>query len=181
MKKLFLPLFILLLTGCALAQQVAGDTQFATILPAFNGSILQYSFPVTPFGGWVENGNAKKFAFGGTDVAQLETVDGDTELYLVDTHDVCGPKFGAVGKCTFLGSLTPGTWSVQTLNGADGTYQHVQGEFSGSFQDAKGNVFLYVPVLLSFDTFPTQPQGAVNWPSHGGVTVVLKLNGGGGR
>src|SRR5271167_301971 len=100
---------IALLVTCSLglaAQQVAGDTQFAAVLPNEHGQIMQYSFPVNPFPpDWVPNGHASKFNFSGSNIVEVETVQGVTELYLSDSHDICGPKARPAGYCSYLGTL----------------------------------------------------------------------------
>lgn len=99
-------LWFLLLCSTALAQQLNGTTQFATILPDFQGRIIQYAFPVTPFEGWVERQHLKKYKWESVpNTVQVQTVDGVTQLNLIDTHDICGPKAGPVGACEYLGTL----------------------------------------------------------------------------
>lgn len=172
------PLFYVICVGIYVssvsAQTAGGYTQFATILPNFKGEILQYSFPVSPFSEWDASKRAKKFTFAGTNTVQVQTVAGVTQLYLSDSHDVCGPKNGSAGQCQFLGQLS-GTFSIESNNLNGAAYQHVSGTFYGTFQDAKGNSYENVPVLLSFDTFPS--IDGVQWPAFGGVTIVLQPNG----
>jgi hypothetical protein len=172
--KYLLPLLLLLGCSCASAQQLSGYTTFATILPDLQGQFMQYAFPVSPFDFWIPKGHSKKFQFGASNAVDVATVNGVTELYLADSHDVCSSKAGIEGQCTYLGTLTPGSFLVTPEVGAGGTYQHVTAEFSGAFVDAKGNIFSPVTALLSFDTFPT--KDTVNWPSTGGVTIVFDLN-----
>ena len=168
-------LWFLLLCSTALAQQLNGTTQFATILPDFQGRIIQYAFPVTPFEGWVERQHLKKYKWESVpNTVQVQTVDGVTQLNLIDTHDICGPKAGPVGACEYLGTLLGPLQITEEFLYA-GSYQHVSGTFVGTFTDAQGYVFRDVFALLDFDTFPT--VDTVNVPDHGGVTIVLQYNG----
>ncbi len=174
MKHLLWFFLVLLTVVSASAQQVTGDTQFATILPDFQGQILQYAFPISPFGGWVENQHLPKYEFTELpNVVQVQTVKGQTQIYLKDVHDICGPKAGSFGACIFTGILT-GDLVVANEVLLDSAYQHVSGTFVGTFTDAQGDVYQNIPALLSFDTFPT--IDTVYWPSYGGVTIVLQPN-----
>lgn len=178
--KPFSCMIVFLLTGALLiatfttgmqAQEMTGLTQFATILPNFHGQIMQYAFPVSPFSEWDQYAHQKKFAFSGSNTAQLQTVNGVTELYLMDTHDLCGPKAGSNGYCGYVGTLD-GQLKVEAVSVPGGaSYQHVTGAFLGEFIDAKGKLRQNILALLSFDTFPA--TDGIVWASHGGVTIVL--------
>jgi|ERR1035438_10143755 hypothetical protein len=169
---------IALLITCSLglaAQQVTGETQFAAVLPDFQGQIMQYSFPVNPFPpDWLPNGHARRFKFSGTNIVEVETVKGVTELYLSDSHDFCGPKAGPAGTCSYLGTMV-GELEIKTISlGSGATYSHVAGTFSGLFTDARGDQFPNKLGLFSFDTYPSVNGLVV--PSAGSVVIVLEDN-----
>jgi hypothetical protein len=169
---------IALLITCSLglaAQQVTGETQFAAVLPDFQGRIMQYSFPVNPFPpDWLPAGHVTKFNFSGTNVIEVETVKGVTELYLSDSHDLCGPKAGPVGSCSYLGTMV-GALEIKTISLASGaTYAHVTGTFLGLFTDDHGDQFANTLGLLAFDTYPSVNSVVV--PSAGSVVIVLENN-----
>jgi hypothetical protein len=177
MKTLATLCLSLLLIPSAFSQSAAGDTQFAAILPSLQGFIMQYSFPIAPFGpSWLPGGHLKKFAFSGANVAQMQTVGGVTELSLSDSHDICGPKAGPAGSCSYLGTLA-GVMDVQTIildPSQNLSYQHVTGTFSGLFTDDDGHQYVHTPALLSFDTYPA--TDGINVPSVGSVVVLLAYN-----
>jgi hypothetical protein len=175
MKTLATLCFLFLLVPRAFSQSAAGDTQFAAILPSFQGVIMQYSFSIAPFGSsWLPLGHIKKFNFAGTNVAQMQTVGGVTELYMSDSHDICGPKAGPTGSCSYLGTLSGGMTVTTISIESGGSYEHVTGTFSGLFLDDDGNQFAYTPALLSFDTYPA--KDGINVPSAGSLMVVLAYN-----
>jgi len=156
------------------AQEMSGLTQFATVLPNYHGQIMQYAFPISPFSEWEQYKHAKKFAFSGSNLAEIQTVNGVTELYLYDSHDFCGPKAGPWGACLYEGTLS-GQLKIEAVAVSGGaSYQHVSGDFYGTFSDAKGNMYYNVLGVLSFDTFPA--SDGVIWAAHGGVTIVLGDN-----
>ena len=174
MRKSLLPAFFVMATcALSLAQKATAFTQFATVLPDYKGAIIQYAFPLSPFSQWIPSGKVSKFDFQGSDTVQIITVKGVTELYLWDTHDICGPKAGPVGSCSFLGTMWGPllTEAKKTPEGA--SYSCVSATFYGVFEDPHGAEF-NVEALLSFDTFPTV-DGAV-WASTGGLTIVLQYN-----
>jgi hypothetical protein len=169
---------IALLITCSLglaAQQVTGETQFAAVLPDFHGQIMQYSFPINPFPpDWLPNGQASKFKFSGTNIVEVETVKGVTQLYLSDSHDYCGPKAGPAGSCSYQGTMV-GELDIKTISLESGaTYSHVAGTFSGLFTDARGNQFPNKLGLFSFDTYPSVNSIVV--PSAGSLVIVLEDN-----
>jgi hypothetical protein len=169
---------IALFVTCSLsliAQQVTGETQFAAVLPDYYGQIMQYSFPINPFPpDWLPAGHAKKFKFSGTNIVEVETVKGVTELYLSDSHDLCGPKAGPVGFCSYLGTMV-GALEIKVINLAGGaTYSHVTGTFSGLFTDDHGDQFPNTLGLFAFDTYPSVNSVVV--PSAGSVVIVLENN-----
>lgn len=181
--KLLSSVIVFLLAGALLigtfttgmqAQEMTGVTQFATILPNVHGQIMQYAFPISPFSEWDQYRHARKFSFAGSNLAEVQTVNGVTELYLLDTHDFCGPKAGPNGYCGYVGTLD-GQLKVEAI-GVPGSasYQHVTGVFLGEFIDAQGKLHKNILALLSFDTFPA--TDGIVWASHGGVTVVLACN-----
>ncbi len=171
MKTLSLIALIVFCSFSAFGQSVWGETQFATILPALNGGIIQYAFPVTPFvGAWFPTSHQKKFTFSGTHTAAIQTVDGVTELYLHDEHDICGFKGGS---CSFLGTLSL-PFEITSVPFDGGIYQHVVGEFYGTFTDETGLQWPDVIALFSLDTFPADDP--VDMPSVGSVVIVYKLN-----
>lgn len=166
---------MLFLASLTFGQSVAGDTQFAAILPSFQGEVMQYSFPIAPFGpNWLPLGHSKKFSFAGKNLAQMETVNGVTMLYMSDSHDFCGVNGGPDGACSYLGTLVGPMEVKQTSLQSGATFEHVSGNFYGAFTDDKGNEFEDTLAILSFDTYPS--VDGINVPSAGSVVIVLANN-----
>jgi hypothetical protein len=163
-------LTMLLMAGAMWAQTASGATQFATILPDYYGRILAYSFPATPWINWNASGHQKKLKLTGTNVLQLQTVDGVTYVYLRDTHDICGKD---TGYCYYLGVLSA-PLEVDSVDVESAVRQHVTGTFYGTFTDSHGNTYQNVLGLLSLDTFPATDTIQVGSVGH--LDVIFNFN-----
>jgi hypothetical protein len=157
MTKWLLALAFVLPASFGSAQEFRMNTIQADILPRPDGLILQYSFPLGPGlqQGWWPTEQVAKFDFGDwANTLQYQTSKGATELWLQDSHDVCGPKEAPAGVCTYLGTFYYGpVISEYTL--PDGSeYASVFGELTGTFTDVFGNIYSNVSAVFEDTTYP---------------------------
>lgn len=172
MKKALLSL---LLCSCSLfGQELAQPTWSVAAVPNENGKITQYSFNTNAGFFWVTK-QELKYKLGGKSCVgnclQIQTVGGVTQLYLQDSHSICG------SGCTYQGTFS---YFKKTLN-AEGPafYWSVEGSLVGTFTDPNGVTYQNVAARFYFETNPASFQDELLTPSNigpGGLTVVLGLD-----
>ena len=165
-------LLILALTTSAFAQQSWQPTWVTNPLPDYQGKIIEWGIG-TGAGAFSPTKQAKAFKFGCTNCVQVQTINGVTQFFTSDSHDVCKPS------CTYQGTVT--ALNFELVSEGTTQFYRVAMSLTGTFKDPLGVVTKNVSGRYHFETFAF-PMGG-SWvnanefvPASGGITAVLSLN-----
>lgn len=159
-------LMLAAMAGSVHAQFLVQQTWATNPLNKLQGKIIQYGI-VAGDGAWYPTQQAKALKpFCSNNCAEIQTVNGVSQLFVTDSHDFCKPV------CTYSGTFVDLRNEQITQHGA--TFWKVSGGLIGTFTDPHGIVTENVPARYYFETFPSTDGTYV--PAGGNLTVVLALN-----
>lgn len=167
MKTVLLSALLMLLSIMGFAQQSYQPTWVTNPLPNLQGKVIQWGIP-TGSGSFFPAKQQKSFKFGCSNCIQVQTVNGSTQLFASDSHDVCKPA------CTYLATFVE--FHAELVTEGVTQFYRVSGGLNGTFTDPFGVVTENVPARYYFETFPNKYSEPVFVPAAGGLTIVLSLN-----
>lgn len=184
MKTLLTMSLLVCVALSALGQSFQMATASALVLPRPDGEFIQYSFPFTPsqFEWWAPTlrTKVKEPCFLGfcagpkmqTDFLRVETDrSGLSQVWLSDSHDICGPKFQPQGYCSYQGTFYLGPFGIPTLMPDGSSTTEWFGLATGTFVDDFGVAHEEVSAVFNFQTYPQAHGGSI--PATGSLIVEL--------